>query len=181
MTRQIVHLRARALSRAEVAAIHVVAGVYELSNVRRRRPIEEIERRPDLFDAPFAHHDDPIGQSKCLLDVVGYEERRRGELGDDADELALQRGTYDDVDCAEGFVHQQCSRPSGDCARHADPLCLTAGERAGPARSIRHGIEADEPRSSSTRAAISRRSHPSSDGTTPTFWATLMLEKRPIA
>ena len=73
------------------------------------------------------HDDDAIGQAKGFVYVVGYEERRGLQLGDDAHEFALQCGAYDDVDGTKRLVHQQCARAACNRTRYADALRLAAG------------------------------------------------------
>ncbi len=77
----------------------------KIANVCGCGPIEKLQWRPELLDPSLAHDDDPVGEPKGFVDIVGYEERRSRQVAHDTNQLALQRGARYDVNGAKRLVH----------------------------------------------------------------------------
>ena len=100
----------------------------ELGDEQVRRPVVELERRPDLLDAPGVHHHDLVGHRHRLDLVVGDEDRRRlqplVQLLDLRAHLHAELG----VEVGERLVEQEHLRVAHDRAAHRHPLPLPARE-----------------------------------------------------
>ena len=70
------------------------------------------------------HHRDQVAHLDRLVDVVGHEQDRLGELALEAQEFVLEAVTDDRVDRAERLVHEQHGWICRQCARHS-PLRRT--------------------------------------------------------
>ena len=76
------------------------------------------------------HDRDQVAHLDRLVDVVGHEEDRLGQVLLEAQELVLEPLPDDRVDRAERLVHQHQRRIGGQGPGDADPLALAAGELA---------------------------------------------------
>ena len=106
----------------------------------RRGRGEDLGRRRELLeDAAASHHRDEVAHLDRLVDVVGHEQDRLGELLLEAQELVLQALADDRVHRAERLVHQHHRRVRGERPGHAHALPLAAGElrRVAVARTAR--------------------------------------------
>ena len=107
------------------AAVRADESGHEL----RRRAGEDLGRRPELGDlAAVLEHRDEIAHLDRLVDVVGDEQDRLGQLLLEAQELVLEPVADDRVDRPERFVHEHDRRVDREGPRHADPLALAAGQ-----------------------------------------------------
>ena len=141
---------------------------------------EDLGRRRVLDELAAVHDGDAVAETDRLLHVVGDEEDRRRKLALDRLEVVLGLGPDQRVEGAERLVHQQQLRFGGQCAGDADALLLAAGEfvRDSAARTSQDQARTGSS-SSSTRAAMRRRSQPSSFGTVAMFCATVRCGNRP--
>ena len=74
-------------------------------------------------------YQDTVAHQHCFLDVVRYHEDgfdRQFLLRPQIDEVGAQRFCGQDVQCAEGFVHQQKFRLHNQGTCQADALAHTA-------------------------------------------------------
>ena len=92
---------------------------------------QDLGRRAELGEVTAdLHHRDEVAHLDRLVDVVGDEQDRLGELLLEAEELVLEPLPDDRVDRPEGLVHEQHRRVGGERAGHADALALAARELA---------------------------------------------------
>ena len=89
---------------------------------RNSSGVADATMRPDL------EKNDAGGEAAGFAQIVGDEDDRLAEPARDVAEFALHFGARDGVESAEGLVHQQNRRISGECTGHADALALAAGE-----------------------------------------------------
>ncbi len=88
------------------------------------------------------HHRDPVGEEDRLADAVRHEQRRRGLLGPDAQQLEVEILARHVIERAERLVEQQHRGLEHERARDRRALAHAAGELRG----LRRGevLEADE-------------------------------------
>ena len=98
------------------------------------RPRVQLVRRPDLEQAPFVQHADPVGDLERLFLVVRDEDRGDPQLALDAVDGAPQIDADLRVERAERLVEQQDLGAVRERAGERDALLLAAGELAGHAR-----------------------------------------------
>src|SRR5579864_9152740 len=79
-------------------------------------------------DAAFFEEHDTRGEKQSFAQVVSYEDDGLAQAAGQGAEFALQLGAGDGIEGAEGFVHQENGRVSGEGARDADALALAPGE-----------------------------------------------------
>ena len=129
---------------------------------------------------PEAHHDDSVGQTQRLLDIVRDEDHCLPERALDADQFVLQVGAGDGVDGAERFVHQHHFGIGRHGTCDANPLLLPAGELPRIALPVLVRRQ-HRPGRAARRCAreFVRASQPSSFGTTAMFCATVICGKSP--
>ena len=114
---------------------------------------QDLVRRPELRQAAALRHDrDQVAHLDRLVDVVGDEEDRLGQLALQAQELVLEPLAHDRVDRRERLVHQHERRIRGQRPGHADALPLAAGELVGIPAAIAAGSRPTSSSSSSVRA-----------------------------
>lgn len=70
----------------------------------------------------FGKDDDPVGELKCFVHVVGDEQDGGGCGFVDAKQEVLHFEPGEGVQCAEGFVKKQNARISCQCTRQRRPL-----------------------------------------------------------
>jgi len=68
------------------------------------------------------------------IDVVGDEDQGRLGVGPEVEQVILQVGASERIECRERLVEQQHFRPRHQRPRNGDPLRLTAGQFARPHR-----------------------------------------------
>ena len=116
-------------------------------------------------------HDDPVGQERRLLHVVGYEQDGARLHGQGAREPLLQVGARDGVERAEGLVQQQHG-PAGeqrrinatrwrmppDSAAGRAPSNSLSPKRSNSGRARRRASARGTPSHSSASAAFDRAS-----------------------
>ena len=106
---------------------------------------EDLVRRPELGELAADLHDrDKVAHLDRLVDVVGDEQDRLGEIRLEAQELVLESLPDDRVHGPEGLVHEHHGRVRGERAGHADSLALSARELRGEAVPMNGRIEADD-------------------------------------
>ena len=124
---------------------------------------------------------DEVAHLDRLVDVVGHEQDRLGELLLEAQELVLEPLADDRVDRAERLVHEQHRRVRGERPRHADALALAARQlrRVAVARSVA-GLEPDEREQLlGARARWRAVGQPRRRGTVATFSPIVWCGNRP--
>ena len=99
---------------------------------------------------------DEVAHLDGLVDVVGHEEDRLGELLLEAQELVLEAIADDRVDRAERLVHEHDRRVDGERPGDADALALAARQLAREAVAVLGRVEPDEARAARRRAACWR-------------------------
>src|SRR5580698_5469486 len=90
----------------------------------------ELRGCTDEGEVAFVEQSDARRELHRFLHVVGDEDGGLGELGAEAEELALQVETSDRVESAEGLVEQQDFGIGSESACNADALALATGEFA---------------------------------------------------
>ena len=126
------------------------------------------------------HDRDEVAHLDRLVDVVGDEQDRLGEVLLEAEELVLESLPDDRVDRTERLVHEHDRRVGGQGTGHADALPLAAGELARVAIAIARRVEADEAEQLLRPLAAPRPGvQPSRRGTTPTLSPIVRCGNRP--
>ena len=155
--------------------LEAAIGTHEVGDELRRRGGEDLGRGPELLEVPAdLHHGDQVAHLDRLVDVVGHEQDRLGQLRLEAQELVLEPLADDRVHGAERLVHEHEGRiggqGAGDARRAAAPR-RRAGPGSGRGRSPAPGRRARAapppapaawPRASGEGAARPRRSRRSS-------------------
>src|SRR5260370_690566 len=88
--------------------------------------------------------DDARSKEQGFAKIVGYEDDRLAEAAGQGAEFALELGTSDGIERAEGLVHKQNGGISRESAGHADALALASGEFARAAAAKFRRIKSDE-------------------------------------
>ena len=113
----------------------------ESCDEQRRRPIIEVERRPDLLNDAVAHDDDAIGHRHRLDLVVRHVDRRclqpLVQLLDLGAHLHAQLG----VEIRKRLVEEEHLRIAHDRPPHRDALTLAAGELARITRQVGRNVQ----------------------------------------
>ena len=93
---------------------------------------------------PCLHDRDEVAHLDRLVDVVGDEQDRLGEVLLEAQELVLEPFADDRIDGPEGLVHQHDRRVGREGLGHADALALAATQLRRVAVAVLPGLEPDE-------------------------------------
>jgi hypothetical protein len=101
-------------------------------------------RRGASDDAAGFEKDDARGEKEGFAEIVGDENDSLAKAAGQGAEFALEFGTGDGIEGAEGLVHQKNRRIGGEGASDADALALAARKFAGTALGKFARIEADE-------------------------------------
>ena len=117
----------------------------ELCDELRCRVGEDLLGRAELRQEP-AHleHGDEVAHSDRLVDVVGHEEHRLGELALEAQQLLLEPLANERIDRPERLVHEQDRRVRRERPGDADSLALAARQLRREPRAVRGRVETDE-------------------------------------
>ena len=101
--------------------------------------LRQLLRRAELAQRPVDQHADAVRERGGVAEVVGHEQRREVELGEQVLQLAADHGARLRVERGQRLVEQQHRRVARQRARERDPLALAAGDRrrAGPPRGAR--------------------------------------------
>ena len=130
---------------------------------------------------PVSEHRDEVAHLDRLVDVVGHEQDRLGELLLEAQELVLEALADDRVDGAERLVHEHDRRVRGERPGDADALPLAAGELRRVAPRVRRGLQARRARAAPRPARAMRAfGQPSRRGTVTTFSSIVWCGNRPV-
>ena len=97
------------------------------------RLVEDVVRRRRLLDDAAAHHRDAVGHGQRLELVVGDDDRRLVEAGQDLLDLAAHGLAQLHVEAAQRLVEEKAGRIADDGAADRDTLLLALGELAGQA------------------------------------------------
>ena len=97
-------------------------------------PRHEVGRRSRLAKPALDDHADLVGESGRVLEVVGHEQGRDLETGEELLELGAHVDLRVGVERRERFVEQEDLGVARERARERDALALAAGEAAGSAR-----------------------------------------------
>ena len=144
--------RSTSRTRCSARRLSDAVGADELLDELVGRVGEQLGGRRVLGEVPALLEDrDLVAHLDRLVDVVGDEDDRLGDLGLQAQELVLQPLAVDRVDRAEGLVHEQDGRVDRERAGDADALALAAGELGGVAVADLVGVERDRARAARRR------------------------------
>ena len=120
-------------------------GTDEVGHEPRRRGREDLGGGRELLQVPAdLHHRDEVPHLDRLVDVVGDEQDRLGQLRLEPQELVLEPLADDRVHGAERLVHEHERRIGREGARHSHALPLAAGELGRVAVAVERRVEADE-------------------------------------
>jgi len=89
------------------------------------------ERNSDLFEKTsrsWTHNENAIGQEQCFVDIMSHEQDRGSDALPDVQEQFLHAHARKSVKRAEGFIHEQKSRPVYEHARDLDALLHATGQ-----------------------------------------------------
>ena len=86
---------------------------------------------PALTKLSFDDHADLVGQGRRVLEVVGDEQDRNVEAGEQLLQLRADIGFRMGVQRRERFVEEQGLRVAGERARERHPLALATGKVSG--------------------------------------------------
>ena len=124
----------QAAIRTDEAGDEVIGGLRE--DLRGGRELRKT--------APDLHDRDEVAHLDGLVDVVGHEQDRLGELFLEAEELVLEPLADDRIDGAEGLVHEQDRWVRRERPGHPDALALAAGQDGRVAVRVARRVEAHE-------------------------------------
>lgn len=91
----------------------------------------------------FFEQDDPMGEIESFVEIVGDEEDRFMQAGEQIAEHVLHFGASEGIEGAERLVHEEDGRVGGEGARKPDALALASGELVWRTRAEGVGIESD--------------------------------------
>ena len=92
------------------------------------RFVINVNRRPDLLDLPFAHHDDRIAQGECFFLIVSNIDKGDSERLMHFLQLHLHILAHLEVKSRQRFVQQEHFRFVHDSSGNRDTLLLSAGK-----------------------------------------------------
>jgi hypothetical protein len=95
-------------------------------------------------DAAVFEQDYAGGEEQGFSQIVSDEDDGFAEAAGEGAELALELGTGDGIERAEGLVHQKNGRIGGESAGDADALTLASGKFAGAAMRKFARVETDK-------------------------------------
>ena len=84
-----------------------------------------------LLDATGAHDGNAVGQSSRFPEVVCDQHRGETKRRPDVRKCVEQVTARDGVECAEGFIEQQCALFRGECTRERNALSLSTRKLMG--------------------------------------------------
>ena len=87
---------------------------------------------PSCRICPVDDHADAVGERRRVLEVVGDEQGRQPQLGQQLGELGADDRARVRVERRQRLVEQQHRGVAGECPRKRDPLPLTPGEVGRP-------------------------------------------------
>ena len=103
-------------------------GAGETGHERIDRRRHELGCSAVLQDVAVHDHADPVCQRGGVLEIVGDEDRRLGELAQQLVQLDPDRGLRVGVEGRQWLIEQEDTGLERQCARERDALALSAGE-----------------------------------------------------
>ena len=91
----------------------------------------ELGRRPQLSEPAVDENADAVSERRRVLEVVGDEDHRQPERGEEVSELTAHGGARVRVERGERLVQEEGPRLACESTRHGDTLALAAGDLQG--------------------------------------------------
>ncbi len=138
-------ISSRSLTRLSARRLRPRSAPTNRRDELRRGVGQDLGRRAELRDHAAVLEDrDEVADLDGLVDVVGDEQDRLGQLLLEPQELVLETVADDGVDRPEGLVHEHDRRVHRERPGDADALPLAARQLVREAVAVLRGVQADQ-------------------------------------